>query len=252
MSTENGEITPPALTIADIKPKMELHGKVKKVELFGAFVDVGVGCDGLLHISQLSTEHIKNVSDVVKEGDEVTVWVRNVDVDQCRIDLTMIRPPGVLWSEISEGQVLTGKVVRVERFGAFVDVGAERPGMVHVSEMATGYVNSPQEVVKIGDDVQVKVIKVNRKKKQIDLSMKALEEPVAPPAASPEEDDGDPPTAMELALRRAMQGTEMAAELAEVRKASKQPKREREKRSTGKHREQQEEILARTLRNRVK
>jgi predicted RNA-binding protein with RPS1 domain len=148
--------------------------------------------------------------------------------------------------------VLTGKVVRVERFGAFVDVGAERPGMVHVSEMATGYVNSPQEVVKIGDDVQVKVIKVNRKKKQIDLSMKALEEPVAPPAASPEEDDGDPPTAMELALRRAMQGTEMAAELAEVRKASKQPKREREKRSTGKHREQQEEILARTLRNRVK
>ncbi len=250
MSTEQGEVTPSALSLTDLKPKMELRGKVKKVELYGAFVDIGVGTDGLLHISQLSTERVKNVTDVVKEGDEVTVWVRNVDQAQGRIDLTMIRPPGVTWNEIQVGQVLTGKVVRVEKFGAFVDVGAERPGMVHVSELANGYVSSPNEVVKVGDEVQVKVIKVNSKKKQIDLSMKALEEPVQVEAV---EDDEKIPTAMELALRRALQGTEMAEEFEAAHKAAKAPKQpRREKQRSDKHRQQQEEILSRTLRNRVK
>src|SRR5258706_7858528 len=161
MSTGSGETTPQGQSITDLKPKMEMRGKVKKIELYGAFVDLGIGTDGLLHISQLSTERVKNVNDVVKEGDEVTVWVRNVDVDQGRIDLTMIQPPDRTWNEVQVGQVLNGKVVRVEKFGAFIDVGAERPGMVHVSELASGYVGSPEEVVKVGQDVQVKVIKVN-------------------------------------------------------------------------------------------
>jgi small subunit ribosomal protein S1 len=247
MNTQEGEATPPALSIADLKPKMELPGKVKKIELYGAFIDIGVGTDGLLHISQLSTEHVRNVTDVVKEGDEITVWVRNVDQVQGRIDLTMIRPPGMMWNEIELGQVLTGKVVRVEKFGAFVDIGAERPGMVHVSELANGYVNSPTEVVKVGDEVQVKVIKVNSKKKQIDLSMKALEEPVLSTVA---DEDEKVPTAMELALRRALQGTDMAEEL-EAAKA-KAPKPRREKQRNDKRRQEQEELLSRTLRNRVK
>ena len=248
MSTQDGEATPPALSIADLKPKMELRGKVKKIELYGAFVDIGVGADGLLHISQLSTERVKNVTDVVKEGDEITVWVRNVDQAQGRIDLTMMRPPGMMWNEIQVGQVLTGKVVRVEKFGAFIDVGAERPGMVHVSELASGYVNSPTEVVKVGDEVQVKVIKVNGKKKQIDLSIKALEEPV--PTATADEDDENVPTAMELALRRALQGTDMAEELEVPKKMAKQPRREKQR--SDKRRQEQEDILSRTLRNRVK
>jgi len=249
MSIDNGEMTPPAaLSIKDLKPKMELPGKVKKVELYGAFVDVGVGTDGLLHISQLSTEHVKNVNDVVKEGDEVTVWVRNVDQEHGRIDLTMIRPAGMMWNEVKVGQVLTGKVVRIEKFGAFVDVGAERPGMVHVSELSNGYVNSPTEVVKVGDEVQVKVIKVNAKKKQIDLSIKALEEPVH--VATQDDNDENVPTAMELALRRAMQGTEMAEEY-EASHSKAKPSR-RDKRGDKQHRQQQEELLSRTLRNRVK
>ncbi len=249
MSMENGEMTPPpALSLKDLKPKVELRGKVKKVELYGAFVDVGVETDGLLHISQLSTEHVKNVNDVVKEGDEVTVWVRNVDQEHGRIDLTMIRPPGMMWNEVRVGQVLAGKVVRIEKFGAFVDVGAERPGMVHVSELSNGYVNSPTEVVKVGDEVQVKVIKVNAKKKQIDLSIKALEEPVH--VAQDDGESEDIPTAMELALRRAMQGTEMAEEYEATHSKAKQPRRD--KRADKQHRQQQEEILSRTLRNRVK
>jgi len=245
--TENGEQATPVLTIKDLKPKMELHGKVKKVELYGAFVDVGVGTDGLLHISQLSTERVKNVTDVVKEGDDVTVWVRNVDQEQGRIDLTMVPPPGMMWSELQPGQVMTGKVVRVEKFGAFVDIGAERPGMVHVSELSNGYVGSPGEVVKVGQEVQVRVIKVNSKKKQIDLSMKTAEEPVSMP--QDEEDTEEIPTAMELALRRAMQGTDMAEEFESSRKQQKQNRREKR---NDKHRQQQDALLARTLQNRVK
>jgi len=245
MSTGSGETTPQGQSIQDLKPKMEMRGKVKKIELYGAFVDLGIGTDGLLHISQLSTERVKNVSDVVKEGDEVTVWVRNVDVDQRRIDLTMVQPPDKNFNEVQQGQVLTGTVVRVEKFGAFIDVGAERPGMVHVSEMANGYVGSPSEVVKVGQEVQVKVIKVNNKKKQIDLSMKALEEQVEMPQ---DEEDEDQPTAMELALRRAMQGTDMGAEFTPT---PKQAKQKREK-PGDKRRQQQDEILARTLQNRVK
>ncbi len=268
MSTGSGEATP-VQTIQDLKPRMELKGKVKKIELYGAFVDLGVGTDGLLHISQLGTERVKNVNDVVKVGDDVTVWVRNVDVAQGRIDLTMVAPSeqpqprservsgntsgnGNNGINLQVGQVLSGKVVRVERFGAFIDVGTERPGMVHVSEMANGFVSSPDEVVKVGQEVQVKVLKVNAKKRQIDLSMKALEEAVVMPD---DEDDGvEIPTAMELALRRAMQGTDMASEYATSPEAASKPTKQvrREKRSTDKRRQQQDEIMSRTLQNRVK
>lgn len=243
------EETTPALTIADLKPKMEVRGKVTKIELYGAFIDIGVGTDGLLHISQLSTERVKNVNDKVSVGDEITVWVRNVDVEQKRIDLTMIQPPDVAWNEIQVGQVLTGKVVRVEKFGAFVDVGAERPGMVHVSELASGYINSPSEVVKVGDELRVKVIKANAKKKQIDLSVKALEEKHEVPKEA-EEDLGDVPTAMELALRQAMQGTEMGAELMTARQSRSTRKGDGKKQD--KRRQQQNEIFSRTLQNRAK
>lgn len=246
-------------SLADLKPKMGLTGTVKHIELFGAFVDIGVGRDGLVHISQISDQPVKNVNDVVTVGQDVKVWVRRVDIEQGRIDLTMIEPPGLTWNEIQTGQVLTGTVVRVERFGAFVELGAERPGMVHVSELSSGYVGAPEEVVKVGDEVQVKVIKVNSRKKQIDLSIKALEMPAVEAAQQPEEEEGKIPTTIELALRRAMQATEesfpalekvMASADAD-RSSRKQNKRERrEKRQVGKHRQQQEEIMSRTLGNR--
>lgn len=246
-------------SIADLKPKMALTGTVKRIELFGAFVDVGVGRDGLVHISQISDEPVKNVNDVLKAGQEVKVWVRRVDTDQNRIDLTMIEPPGLSWNEIQTGQVLTGTVVRVERFGAFIELGAERPGMVHVSELSSGYVGAPEDVVKVGDEVQVKVIKVNSRKKQIDLSIKALEMPAVEAAQQPEEDEGKAPTTMELALRRAMQAADESFPALEKVMASadadrtsrKQNKRERrDKRQANKHRQQQEEIMSRTLGNR--
>src|SRR5512133_3690416 len=166
-------MTTPDITAATLEPKTKLSGKVLKTTLAGALVDVGQNIPGVIHISQLSTEPVNKVEDVVKEGQVVEAWVRRVKKD--RIELTMIQPLALEWKEIEPDMIVKGKVVRLEPYGAFVDIGAERPGMVHVSELAHGYVKTPNEIVKEGDEVEAKVLDVNRKKKQIKLSMKALE-----------------------------------------------------------------------------
>lgn len=156
-----------------LEPKTKLNGKILKTTLAGALVEVGQSIPGVIHISQLSKDPVNKVEDVVKEGQTVDVWVRRVKKD--RIELTMIEPLALEWKEIEPDMIVKGKVVRLEPYGAFVDIGAERPGMVHVSELAHGYVKTPSEIVKEGDEVEAKVLDVNRKKKQIKLSMKALE-----------------------------------------------------------------------------
>jgi predicted RNA-binding protein with RPS1 domain len=134
--------------------------------------------------------------------------------------------------------VYSGTVVRLEKFGAFVDIGAERPGLVHVSELAQGYVSDPSEVVSVGDPIEVKVIGINRRKKQIDLSVRALAE-AAPKVEVSEQAEEDLPTAMELALRQAMQdsGIEMPMRGKQAKRRSKKNRR----------RADQEDIFARTL-----
>lgn len=191
-------------TIDELEVKQKLAGTVKKVELGGAIVDVGVGHDGLLHISQLKEGRVKNVAEVVNEGQAVTVWVRRLDKSAGRIDLTMIEPPAVSWGELKVGQTITGTVVRLEKFGAFVDVGAERPGLIHVSELAEGYVKSPSDIVAVGDEIEAKIIGVNRKKGRIDLSVKALM-PTPLEVAAEQEEDEDVPTAFALAYQRALE-----------------------------------------------
>jgi ribosomal protein S1 len=165
--------TPELAPVAALEPKTKLSGKVLKTTLAGALVDIGLNLPGVIHISQLSTNAVNKVEDVVKEGQIVDVWVRRVKKD--RIELTMVQPLALEWKEIEPGMVVKGKVVRLESYGAFVDIGAERPGMVHVSELAHGFVKTPSEIVKEGDEIEAKVIDVDRKKKQIKLSMKALE-----------------------------------------------------------------------------
>lgn len=224
-------------TIEDIKPKMELKGIVKKIDLYGALVDVGIGRLGLLHISQLSEDHVKNVSDVLTEGDEITVWVQDIDRKKGRINLTMLKPPDLTWNEIAVNNVYKGEVVRVEKFGAFVDIGAERPGLVHVSELAAGYVGDPSEVVSQGDEIEVKVIGVNRRKKQIDLSVRALAEPST--VVVNDEPEEEMPTAMELALRQALEGSGMSVPVRQ--------KKDRRRNKKNKRRNERDEIFARTL-----
>ena len=160
------------VSIEALQPGMELRGTVKRLELFGAFVDVSAGQDALLHISQLNKPNVRNVEDVLKVGEEITVYVLKVDAAAGRVALSMSRPSAFNWDELREGVTVHGKIVRIENYGVFVDFGAERPGMVHVSELTNGFVRSPSDVVNIGDDVEARVLKVNRGKRQIDLSMK--------------------------------------------------------------------------------
>lgn len=154
-----------------LQPKTHLTGKVIKTTIAGIIVDVGEKVPGVVHISQMSSEPINRVEDVVKMGQSVDVWVRRVHDD--RIELTMVEPLTLEWREMKPDMVVKGKVSRLEAYGAFVDIGAERPGLVHVSEISHDYVKNPAEVLKEGDEVEAKILDVDRRKKQIRLSIKA-------------------------------------------------------------------------------
>jgi ribosomal protein S1 len=182
--------------IKDLEPRMRLRGKVTKVGLSGAFVDIGLSQDGWVHISQLSKDPVNKVTEVVEEGSEVTVWVRKVDRRRGRISLTMIEPPKRTFHDLKPGMIIEGKVTRLAPFGAFVDIGIGRDGLVHVSELAPGYVEDPSEIVSVGEEVEVKVLNINRGRRQIELSMKEI--PL-------EEIEGEEPlpTIMELAIQEA-------------------------------------------------
>ncbi len=214
----NEELKTPE-TIEDLEPKMKVAGKVLKTSLAGAIVDVGVGVPGLIHISKIQKGSVTRVADVLKIGQEVEVWIQRTDPEKKKIELTMLEPVGMDWLEIKPEMELVGKVTRIEKYGVFVDIDAERPGLVHISEMAHGYVRTPNDVVKMGDEVSVKVLKVNRRKKQIKLSMKALEESPQEALHFEEEEDEirEPtPTAFEAAIRKAMDASDGNNELAEI------------------------------------
>ena len=166
-------VTTETQSVTALEPKTQLTGKIIKTTLAGALVDVGQELPGVLHISQLQKEPVNKVEDVVHEGQSVDVWVRKVRKD--RIELTMIRPLAYEWKDLEPDTIVKGKVVRLESYGAFVDIGAERPGMIHISELARGYVKAASDVVKEGDEVEAKIINGDRKKRQIRLSMKALQ-----------------------------------------------------------------------------
>ena len=245
MESTAPEVTP--TTINDLKPKMQLNGTVSRLELYGAFIDLGIGSSALIHISQLGKEHVNRVADVLNVGDEVSVWVDKVDPQREQIMVTMIPPLDVEWSELNKGQVYTGSVKRLENFGAFIDIGAEREGLVHISELSHNYVKHPSEVLTVGDEVQVQVLGFSKRKRRIDLSIKnLLEKPESETnEATPaevyefeEEIQEEMPTAMEFALRQAM-GDSMPA----PKKRGGKKKRRRQ----AKNREQQEDILSRTL-----
>lgn len=170
MTTPAVESLSPA---GELKPKTRLMGRVVKTTLAGALLDIGMDIPGIVHISQMSEAPVKRVEDVLQVGQEVPVWVRKAKTD--RVELTMIEPLGVEWRELKPEMTFKGKVIRLETYGAFVEIGAERPGLVHISEMAHGYVKTPGDVVKEGDEVDVMVLEVDRKKKQIRLSMKATQ-----------------------------------------------------------------------------
>lgn len=241
-----------SLSLATLKPRMAFKGKVTRVELGGVFVDIGVGVDGFLHISQIvSDKPVLRVADVFHPNDEVQVyvlrvnaknkridltmhkpsaydwsnlevgaklngvrvvsiesfgvfvdfdgpkhglipfnlmpkgvrpkvgdriddvWVVEVDESKRRIGLTMIEPPALPWEKIKKGNRYVGKVTRVERNVAYVDIGAEREGLVRISSLNVAYADMHTFVTE-GEEVNVRVLKVDPRKRQIDLTLEGI------------------------------------------------------------------------------
>lgn len=239
---KNSEDNGARLPLSELKPSMKLQGRVTKTELFGAFVDIGAEREGLVHISMLKPGQVNRVEDVVEEGQEVEVWVHRVDPNAGRLELTMIKPVTLRWKEIGKGMRLKGKIVRIENFGVFVDVGAERPGLVHVSEMSSEYVQDPSELVQVGEEVDVSVIDVDRKKRQIRFSMK---DSMLGMIEDEEDLVEETPTAMELALREALGQSDESPQM-------KQSSDDKNKKKGTRRKDEIEDILSRTLKQRVK
>ncbi|KMK94100.1 30S ribosomal protein S1 [Rossellomorea marisflavi] len=165
--------------LVDIESGSVLEGTVQRITDFGAFVDIG-GVDGLVHISQLSHEHVEKPSDVVTEGQKVTVKVLSVDRDNERISLSIKETLPGPWNEIAskapKGTVLDGVVKRLVSYGAFVEVFPSVEGLVHISQISHKHIGTPHEVLQENQDVKVKVLDVNEADQRLSLSIKALEE----------------------------------------------------------------------------
>lgn len=248
VETAPESITPQSIN--DLKPKMKVTGTVTRLELYGAFIDLGIGTNALIHISQLGTDHVNRVADVLSIGDEVTVWVDKVDPQRGQVMVSMIQPLAVDWNDLEKGKVLTGTITRLENYGAFVNIGAEREGLVHISELSHGYVKHPSEVTAVGEEVQVEVLGSSKRKRRIDLSMKSLLD--QPEAAEPtykevqqslavqeeDEEEEEFATAMEIAMREALGDDDDFRN----RKQSKKSRKRNKKRS-----DRQDDILSRTL-----
>jgi ribosomal protein S1 len=277
-----------------LRPRMGFTGTVTRVELGGVFVDIGVGVDGFLHVSQIvSDKPILRVADLFRVGDEITVyiqrvqperkridltmhkppayywdnlqigtklhnvrvvsvesfgvfvdfdgpkhglipfnlmpkgvrpkvgeqidtvWVVEVDESKRRIGLTMIEPPALPWEKIKKGDVYTGKVTRVERNAAYVDIGAERDGVVRLSSLGVSHADM-HTFVTVGEEVKVRVLKVEPNKRQLDLTLEGFNPKDYALSSGPSDEELSPFAA---ALQRAQRLKRAQMAMAEARAA---------------------------------
>ncbi len=166
-----------------------LKGRVQRIANFGAFVDLG-GVDGLLHISEMGWGRVKQPTDVVNVGDEIEVYVLSADREKGKISLSLKKLISNPWDNAAEqfpvGSVLTGKVVRIAPFGAFVALADGVDGLVHISQISWEHIDKVEDALAIGQEVQVKVLEVDEDRKRISLSIKDLKErPVVEKPAAP-------------------------------------------------------------------
>jgi small subunit ribosomal protein S1 len=156
-----------------------LEGTVQRLTPFGVFVDIG-GIDGLVHISELAWNHVEKAEDVVQEGQSVKVKVLKVDPQNERISLSIkATQPGpweIAGGQFKIGETVTGEVKRLVGFGAFVEIAPGLEGLVHISQISHRHIGTPQEVLKEGQQVNVKILDVNVQEKRISLSIKETED----------------------------------------------------------------------------
>ncbi len=171
-----------------------VEGKVARLTNFGAFIDLG-GVDGLVHVSEISYDHVNKPSDVLKVGQDVKVKVLDVDEEHGRISLSIKQTLPQPWDEvgkkIAEGDVLDGTVKRLTSFGAFVEVMPGVEGLVHISQISHKHIATPNEVLEPGQEVKVKVLSVDPAAHRLALSIKALQEKPAAEKSAPKKNNNN-------------------------------------------------------------
>ena len=241
------KVLPKKRIVRKLAVGQQVQGRVKRLTDFGAFVDIGVGTDALVHVSEMSQRRVKTPKDVLSVGDEITAWIKVLDKEHNRISLTLLAPGTRTIRDLEVGEALTGTVTRVTNYGAFVDIGIGYEGMVHVKEMAHGYVNQPSDVVQEGQEVQVEVIKINRRRGQIDLSMKnLLPEPEAQhPQRSKRQEPEEEIEMPEEEEEEVLSPFEMALMKAQEKKGKRKEKKRRKK--SWYEDDEEDDIIRRTL-----
>ena len=240
------QVIPPKKIVKTLAVGMELEGRVKRLADFGAFIDIGVGRDGLVHVSEVSVKRVAKISDVLNVGDTVQVWIKELDRTKNRISLTMISPETRTIHDLNEGDLVTGTVTRLAPYGAFIDIGVERDGMLHVKEMASGYVAKPEDVVKVGDVVEIRVSRLDKRRGRIDLSMKGLrpEPELEVPEPQPQY-EGDN---QELEVEEDVSTIELALQKAQFDKRRDRRERRKQRDREDTRRTELDDIISRTLR----
>jgi len=172
-------------------------------------VDIG-GADGLVHLSEISWSRVKHPSEVLKVGDEVDVFVLSVNPQEKKIALSIKRTQPEPWSRVATkyeiGQVVTATITQLANFGAFARIEDGIEGLIHVSELSDERVNHPREVVQEGQEVQVRIIRIDAQRRRMGLSLRRVNEspigqvqfdesPAAAPAPAPEPEPNHEPTA---------------------------------------------------------
>ena len=163
-----------------------ISGVVRNLTNYGAFIEIEEGIDGLLHVSDMSwTRKVSNPSEVVQKGQKLTCQVLSVDQERKRVALGLKQMASDPWEgdipgRYQPGQKVRGKVTKLTNFGVFVELEAGLEGLLHISELTDATIESPEEVVKVGDEVDVKVLRVDTKDRKVGLSMKNVDDPTVP------------------------------------------------------------------------
>jgi len=167
---------------AEMEEGKKFHGTVKSLTSYGAFVDIG-GVDGMVHVSELSWNRIKNPAEVVKVGDEIDVYVISFDAEKRKISLgyktAEMNPWNQFMTGYNVGDVVNAKVVKLMTFGAFAEILPGVDGLIHISQIANKRIGKPEDVLAEGQEVQVKITDVDAENKRISLSIRALLEAAA-------------------------------------------------------------------------
>ena len=174
---------------SEIEVGKQYHGTVKSLTSYGAFVDIG-GVDGMVHVSELSWNRIKNPAEVVKVGDEIDVFVISFDPEKRKISLgykTNDTNPWTLFNnQFAIGDVVKVKIVKLMTFGAFAEIIPGVDGLIHISQIADRRIAKPEDVLSEGQEVEAKIIDIDQEHKRISLSIRALLAPAAEEADADE------------------------------------------------------------------